>query len=226
MTRLRHNSSGFTLAETVVASAVAAIILISIVIGGVTLQRTFAGSDGGMKAQADQSRIMDYIARDLRQALYYSVCNSGQMLTLIVPDYIDSTTGNPRLPVVHPGTLNQATGLMQGWADYNYANTCATKVSYFPANAPTSPSTTYTYTANGQYLIRQVGATQSVISLDCTNLQINFTDQTTSVLISLSFAPRFNFSGQANDRTGTTAYTTTVFRTTPRTPTSTCLTCP
>jgi Tfp pilus assembly protein PilW len=225
MSLRKYSSSGFTLAETVVASAVAAIILIAIVIGGVTLQRTFAGSDGGMKAQADQSRIMDYIARDLRQALYYSVCNSGQMVTLMVPDYLDSNN-NARLPVVHPGTLNQSTGLMQGWIDYNYANTCGTKVSYFPANAPTAPSTTYTYTANGQYLIRQVGNAQTVISLDCTNLQISFTDQATSVLVSLSYAPRFNFSGQANDRTGSTAYTTTVFRTTPRTPVSTCLTCP
>jgi type II secretory pathway component PulJ len=224
--RSRRTDGAFTLAETAVASAVAAIILIAIVIGGVSLQRTFAGSDSGMKAQADQSRIMDYIARDLRQALYYQICNSGQMLTLIVPDYIDSSTGTPRLPVVHPGTLNQSTGLLSGTADYNYANTCATKVSYFPANAPTPPSTTYTYTSNGQYLIRQVGNTQTVISLDCTNLQISFTDQSTSVLVSLSFAPRFNFSGQANDRTGSTAYTTTVFRSTPRTPTSTCLTCP
>lgn len=226
MKNSRHSSRGFTLAETAVASAVAAIILISIVIGGVTLQRTFAGSDSSLKATADQSRIMDYIARDLRQAMYYQVCNSGQVLTLMAPDYIDNT-GNPRLPVVHPGTLNQSTGLMQGWIDYNYANTCGIKVSYFPANAPTAPSTTYTYTANGQYLIRQVGNTQAVISLDCTSLQISFTDQSTSVLVSMSFAPRFNFSNQATDRTGTTAYTTSVFRSNPRSiPTPPCLTCP
>jgi type II secretory pathway component PulJ len=226
--RLRHTDSAFTLVETAVASAVAAIILVAIVIGGVSLQRTFAGSDASMKAQADQSRIMDYIARDLREALYYKVCNSGQMLTLMVPDYIDSSTGNARLPVVHAGALDQTTGLLTGTVDYNYANPCGTKVSYFPANKPTAPSTTYTYTSNGQYLIRQVGSTQTVISLDCTNLQIGFTDQTTSVLVSLSFAPRFNFSNQTNDRAGTTAYTTTVFRSNPRaTPSPVpCLTCP
>jgi type II secretory pathway component PulJ len=228
MMRFRRRKAGFTLAETAVASAIAAIILVAIVTGGVSMQRTFAGSDTSMKAQADQSRIMDYIARDLRQALYYQVCNSGQMLTLIVPDYVDYSASppQPRLPVVHPGTLNQSTGLLSGTVDYNYANTCAIKVSYFPANAPTSPSTTYTYTANGQYLIRQVGNTQTVISKDCTSLQVGFTDQTTAVQVSVTFSPRFNFSDQTNDRTGSTTYTTTVFRSTPRTPTSTCLTCP
>lgn len=224
MKRLQHSNCGFTLAETAVAAAVAGIILFSIVIGGVSLQKTLTGSEGSLKANADQARIIDYIARDIRQAMYYSICNSGQMLTLSVPDYVDSSTNNPRIPAVHPGTLDQTTGLMSGTVDYNYASTCGTKVSYFPANAPTSGST-YTYAANGQYLIRQVGSTQTVISLDCTSLQINFTDQTTSVLVSVSFAPRFNFANQAADRTGSTVYATVMFRSTPRTNTG-CLTCP
>ena len=227
MKSLGQQTSGFTLAETAVASAVSALIMVAIVIGGVVLQRTFAGSDASLKAGADQTRIMDYIARDLRQALYYQVCNSGQTLTMTVPDYIDSSTGQSRIPTVHPGILDYTTGLMTGYVDYNYANTCGTKVSYFPANAPTAPSTTYSYAANGQYLIRQVGSTQTVISLDCTSLQIGFTDQTSSVLVSLSFAPRFNFSNQSTDRTGSTAYTTAVFRSNPRsTPLTPCLTCP
>jgi type II secretory pathway component PulJ len=225
MISTKHTDHGFTLAEVVVASGVAAIIMVSIVIGGVSLQKIFAGSDASLKATADQSRITDYVARDLRQALYYQICNGGQMLTLMVPDYIDSSTNQPRMPAVHPGTLNQSTGLLSGSIDYNYASTCGTKVSYFPANAPTAPSTTYTYTSNGQYLIRQVGNTQTVISLDCTNLQINFTDQTTSVLMSISFAPRFNFDNQSTDRTGTTVYMTAVFRNNPRA-SSGCLTCP
>ena len=203
MKRLKNTNGAFTLAETVVAAAVAAIILLSIVVGGVSMQKVFAGSDASLKATADQSRIIDYIARDLRQALYYQMCNSGQMLTVMVPDYIDSNTNLPRMPTLHPGTLNQATGLLNGSVDYNYgSNPCGTKVSYFPANLPTSPSTTYSYSSNGQYLIREVSNTQTVISLDCTNLQIGFTDLATSVRVSISFAPRFNFDSQTNDRTG------------------------
>jgi hypothetical protein len=125
--------------------------------------------------------------------------------------------GNPVIPRVTAGSPT-------GKADYA---TSPTTVKYFPANAPTSPSTTYTYQANGAYLIRQVGpdggvgTTQTVISLDCTSLQINFTllpsaAAPTSVQASISFAPRFNFSNAANDRTGTTIYATTTFRNTLR----------
>ena len=97
-------NGGFTLAETAVASAIVAIILVSIVIGGVFLQRIFAGSDGSMKAGADQLRVLDYIVRDLRQSLTAAVLPSGQELTLTIPAYRDPSTGNPVIPVVHPNS--------------------------------------------------------------------------------------------------------------------------
>jgi type II secretory pathway component PulJ len=214
----RRNDGGFTLVETAVASAVVAIILGSIAIGGVSLQKILAGSDASLKATADQSRILDYIVRDVRQAMVTTgvpvVSNSGpligQMLTLTVPSYLDQN-GNPVIAHVTAGSPT-------GTANYG-----STTVKYFPANAPIPPSTTYTYQANGAYLIRQVGpdggvgTTQTVISLDCTSLQINFTlspsaATPTSVQASISFAPRFNFSNSANDRTGTTMYATATFR--------------
>ena len=201
---------GYTLVETMVASAVVGIILVSIVIGGVSLQRTFAGSDGALKATADQSRILDYIARDLRQALTVIVSNSGQTLTLTMPAYLDQNTGNPVIPTVSAGASSSS-----GVVDYGDPASPLT-VTYFPANPLTSPATTYTYQSNGQYLIRQVGATQTVISLDCPSLQINVADNTTSVSTSISFAPRFNFSNQANARAGSLVYGTTTFRNTRR----------
>ena len=217
-------NGGFTLAETAVASAVVAIIRVSIIIGGVFLQRIFAGSDGSLKAEADQLRVLDYIVRDLRQSLTAAVSNSGQTLTLTIPPYLDSSTGNPVIPRV---TANSDI------VDYGDASSPLT-VTYFPANAPTSPSTTYTYQANGQYLIRQVGATQTVISLDCTSLQIAFADQAAPspapspvralIQASISFAPRFNFQDHSSsndpERTGTMISATTTSRN-PRRPTPT-----
>jgi Tfp pilus assembly protein PilW len=201
-------NSGFTLAETTVAAAIVAIILVSIVTGGVSLQKIFAGSDGSMKANADQTRILDYIVRDLRQALTVVVSNSNQTLTVTVPAYLDPNTGAAVIPRVQSGASTS-----KGTVDYG--NSPST-VTYFPANAPISPATTYTYQANGQYLIRQVGATQTVISLDCKSLQINVTDNTTSVEAWVSFAPRFNFSNATSDRDGTKVYATTTFRNTRR----------
>ncbi len=211
-------NGAFTLAETSVAAAVVAIILVSIITGGVSLQKTFAGSDGSMKANADQTRILDYVARDARQALTVCVAsgstpttcvttpNTGDYLTLTVPPYLDANTGVPVIPTVAAGVSTS-----KGTVDYGDAGSPST-VKYFPANAPISPSTTYTYQANGQYLIRQVGATQTVISLDCKSLQINFTDKGTSVGTWVSFAPRFNFSNQTSARDGTKVFVTTTLR--------------
>jgi prepilin-type N-terminal cleavage/methylation domain-containing protein len=204
------NNRGFTLVETMVAAAVVAIILVSIITGGVSLQKIFAGSDASMKANADQTRILDYIARDLRQALTVAVSNGGQTLTLTVPPYLDPNTDVPVIPSVKPGG-----GSGNGTVDYGDSSS-PTTVTYFPANAPTPPSTTYTYHANGEYLIRQVGAKQTVISLDCKSLQINFTDNTTSVGTWVSFAPRFNFSNQTSARDGTKVYAITTLRNTRR----------
>lgn len=197
---------GYTLMETLVASAVVAVILLAVVTGGASLQKTFAGSDGSLKATADQSRILDYIVRDVRQALTVVVSNSGQNLTLTVPPYLDPNTGNPVIPRVIAGAANSP-----GTVDYGDPSAPST-VTYFPANPLPPLATSYTFQANGQYLIRQVGTTQTVISLDCTSLQINVTDNVTSVSVSISYAPRFNFSNFANARTGTAIYATTTFR--------------
>ncbi len=217
MKMANSGNGGFTLAEMAVASGVVAIIMISVVMGGDILQRTFAGSDGSLKAGADQSRVLDYVARDVHQAFTASVTNSGETLTLALPAYLDPNTGLPVIPTV---TSSQV----------NYGNAASpVTVTYFPANA----STPYTYQTGGIYLIRQVclndtvcapgasgaGVTQAVISLDCKNLQINFTDLSTTTQVSIrtkiTYAPRFNFDSATstrviNARAGTALYATAI----------------
>lgn len=213
----RRQDWGFTLAEITIACSIAAIILFAMTVGSTSLQKTFGGSDGALKATADQMRILDYVARDVRQALTITVTNSGQTLNLTTPDYIDPSTGLPRLPTIKPG--GSTYGLPQGVVDYG-SSASPISVSYFPAAAPTPPSTTYVFQANGPYWIRQVtntqGTTQTVISRDCTSLQISFTDQTSAVTSSISYAPRYNFMQQANSRTGSMLYVNTTLRNTRR----------
>jgi len=212
-----YERGGFTLAETAVASAVVAIIMISVVMGSSILQRTFSGSDGSLKAGADQSRALDYIARDVHQALTASVTNSGETLTLTIPAYLDPNTGLPVIPTITNSQVN-----------YGSAASPVT-VTYFPSNGPS----TYGYQTGGIYLIRQVclsdtvcapgasgaGVTQTVISLDCTNLQINFTDLSSSTQVQIqtkiTYAPRFNFDTASstrviNARAGTALYATAI----------------
>jgi prepilin-type N-terminal cleavage/methylation domain-containing protein len=192
----------FTLVEVLVATAVASLILAAIATGAIACQKVFAAADGGLKASADQLRIMDYIDRDVRQALTVVVSNSGQTLTLTVPSYLDSTTGLPVIPTIVPS--KDTNGTPNGTVDYGTAAT----ITYFPSNGPAP----YSYDANGRYLIRQVGVVQTAISRDCTNLQISFTDQTTSVLTSITYQPHYTFNSLADPRSTTTECATPLLR--------------
>lgn len=204
-----QNSGGFSLVETLVASGVAAIVLTSIVIGGVSLQKMYIGSETSLKASADQARILDYVSQDLRQALTVTVANSGQTLALTVPDYVDPATNQPRMPSVRPDVAKF--GMPKGVVNYGNA-TAPIAVSYFPASALVSPATQYVFQADGPLMIRQEGTRQMVISRDCTSLQVRFSDAIGTVGASVSFAPRFNFQNKTSDREGNTLYTTATLR--------------
>lgn len=187
----------FTLVEMLVAATIASMALMAVVTGCIACQKVFSATDYGLKSSADQLRILDYIERDVRQALTVNLTNSGQMLTVTVPDYINTSTGQPRLPTIKPG--RKSNGMPNGTVDYGDPATPVT-VSYFLANGPAP----FSFQTNGRYLIRQQGTVQTVISRDCSNLQVSFTDHTESVLTAISFAPRFTFQSSANSRSSTT----------------------
>lgn len=195
----------FTLVEMMVAAAIASMALLAVVTGTIACQKVFSATDGGLKANADQLRILDYIERDVRQAITVSVTNSGQTLTLTVPDYLDPSTGQPRLPAIKPS--KKSNGAPNGTVDYGDPNAPIT-VTYFLADGPAP----YSFQANGRYLIRQQNAVQTVISRDCTDLGMAFTDQTTSVLTSISYAPRFTYQSSAIARSNSIVCATPVLR--------------
>lgn len=87
--------AGWTLAELMVAMAVASIMMAGLITGSITIQRSFLASRHHIDAQAQQMRLMDYMTLDLRRALTVDVGNS--VLTLTIPDYYDAD-GAPRNP--------------------------------------------------------------------------------------------------------------------------------
>src|SRR3954465_4193675 len=93
---------GATLAETVVAAGVFAILCVAFITGSISLQRNFSNTKDYARNHSAQLRISDYIARDLRQSVTFSQVGSGQdlVMTLTVPNFYDST-GTPRNPVVN-----------------------------------------------------------------------------------------------------------------------------
>ncbi len=101
-----HSIRGFTISELLVASSVSVVMVGIALIASISLQRSFNASLKYANSQADQARVLDYMAVDLRRSLTVSGSN-GQLL-LTIPDYYDSS-GNPRTPVVVNGLAKYGT---------------------------------------------------------------------------------------------------------------------
>lgn len=215
--------NGFTLVELMISAGIGAIILGAVVLGGAAFQKIFAASNEYYRATSDQSRVLDYIARDVRRALMVQVINGGQELVLTLPNYLSA--GAPQTPTIAYG--RSPFGKPNGIVDYGTA-----------AN-PIAVS----YSMSGQLIIRKQGIAtvtnpakandwlvtstnfdttqitwnpnlQATICNDVENFQLTDLDATGSVKVTLSFMPRFHFASTADltdannsARKGTSVYT-------------------
>jgi hypothetical protein len=106
-----QRQGGFTLGETMVATAVATLLLAGLFATATALNRANAASDDYFSTHMQQIRIIDYLCRDVKRS--YSVTTSPDLMTVtcIMPNYViqsgdpeavsDSTTvGQRRKPVV------------------------------------------------------------------------------------------------------------------------------
>jgi prepilin-type N-terminal cleavage/methylation domain-containing protein len=211
---------GFTLVEMMISAGIGGTILCSIVLGSAAMQRVFAASDDYFKATSDQTRIIDYIVRDLRRAKSGSVSNSGQTLTVLLQDYIDPATTKPRMPTI--ATTRPSFG--QAGASVTYRGS-------------TNDSYSVSYSMSGQSCVRQqtivrsgtTTSTQARISHYVENFQLvdanptggssNFlfgaTGQPNTVKTTVKFTPKFNLQALQSAIDGTAGYSSTRLRNAP-----------
>ena len=98
----------FTLAEMLIAVAIASTILAVTLTSSVALQRSFSEVDNYSMTHMQQIRIVDYLARDVRRGLSVISSVDRQMVTITIPKYIyqagdadlpdASKIGTPRPP--------------------------------------------------------------------------------------------------------------------------------
>jgi prepilin-type N-terminal cleavage/methylation domain-containing protein len=214
----QKSRGGFTLAEMMVALGCGSIILAAVMTASVALQRSFAAVEDYSTAEADQLRMLDYIAMDCRRAISGTVTgltagtpevdngswinsggtwswqhNSSGPLTLIlsVPNYYDSN-GNPAVP-----TLDSTSGAIQ------YANATPAIISYYKS---------------GSSFMRQIGSdptNATAIATSVADFTVTVQDQSVStgmVSCSITFSPRFRSLASAAAITGTTIYSRTFLR--------------
>ena len=68
---------GITLAEVLIAMTGSVLVIGALMAGSLGLQRSFHASESYANSQADERRLIDYVARDLRRAIGLSTCGPG-----------------------------------------------------------------------------------------------------------------------------------------------------
>jgi prepilin-type N-terminal cleavage/methylation domain-containing protein len=214
----RVSRAGFTLTEMMVSVSVGGFIVGAMILGTSAFQGLFFAEDDYYQSTADQMRVLDYIARDVRNAISGTVSNNGATLTVLLPDYIDPATNLPRTPTLTAGPLKSA-------ANVSYQANASDSVNVTYAVSGNSVTRTQVAVRSGVTTTTQVVIASNVDSLQLTDASsggsTNFTfapansgisGAVQSVKTTLTFMPRFTRSNLLSSRSGTTLSQTVVVR--------------
>lgn len=116
---------GLSTMEVLISVSVLSIVLLLAMVACVGLKRSFAATDDYFRSQGDQTRVLDYLATDMRRSLaaasgtnsvifdgvtYTNTVPAGSLpvLTAILPNYWNETATPPapRAPKVKKGKVN------------------------------------------------------------------------------------------------------------------------
>ena len=200
--KLRHHShqSGFTLAEIMMAMAIAVVIFAAIITASIAMQKSFNAVDHFFATHIQQVRIIDYLNRDVKRALIVITSANQQTVTLTIPKYIIQSgdaeaVSNPSLVgAMRSPTLSTTTSLV------NYGTTTSTVV----------------YSINGASILRTEDGAVTTIASSTDQLVPSTTDtdltNTEYTTMAVTFHPIFTSGNVADERTGTTVFSLAYLR--------------
>ncbi len=85
---INRAESGFSLSEMMISTLIFAAISMGLLLGFVALERNYTASSDFALNHADQMRISDYLALDLRRALSLQAASNDT--TIYIPSYYDA----------------------------------------------------------------------------------------------------------------------------------------
>lgn len=178
----RRSESGFSLIETIIATAIGGVIIGAFLVSATTLQAAFAATQAYSASKRDQMRLTDYLAVDLRRALTVnSVATGSTILSVTIPDYYEEND-TPRTPVINR--------LVADYGD------------------PRVPLTV-TYSRQGNSIYRREGNKPMIeIASNVEDFQITVEDQNKVIKTRVSFVPKFRRTTGAAARETTTLHST------------------
>jgi len=180
-----ESRSGYALVELIVASMIFCSISLGLLMGFTALERNYAATTDFTQNHADEMRISDYMAMDLRRAIAVQAARNDT--TIYIPGYYDAT-GAPQTP-----TLDGEGGVIYG------ASGSSVMVHYY-----LMAGTIYRQQATGPALPLAVNVQDFVFDV---------TDAGKVVTTHITFNPTFNSAGASSAATAATAfYNTTLLR--------------
>lgn len=168
----RHARQGFALGELMISTAIFSAVSAGLVLGFVSLKRNYVATADFAINHADQMRISDYLALDLRSAVKFEAVKNDA--SVYIPCYYDSTAaGSPQTPILDG----------KGGVYYESA-TCSVKVRY--------------YLFEG-VIYRKRGSDAPVsLASDVQDFEFDATDLGKVVKTSIKFKPTFKSSGASD----------------------------
>jgi type II secretory pathway component PulJ len=164
-----------------------AMVSMALLLGFVALERNYAATTDFATNHADEMRISDYLALDLRRALVVQAARNDT--TIFIPPYY-SSTGTPQSPA-----LDGEGGVFYGAAG------SSVKVHY--------------YLSGGTIFRQQDNATPVSLAVNVQDFIFDVTDAGKVVTTRITFNPTFSSGRASADATAATAYyNTTLLRNT------------
>ncbi|HXP35842.1 MAG TPA: hypothetical protein VN827_09875 [Chthoniobacterales bacterium] len=208
-TSFRRSETAFTLAETLVATAAASLVLGGLIMTSVAMQRSFSAAVAYATAEGDQLRFSDYVALDCRRATWAGVANgvtingisTDNVLTLTIPDYYNSYDANGN-PYPSPDTSPAPSPASQP------------KNPTLVNNAVTYGGTALTirYYAQGNRFYREQNGVATAIADNVAGFNITQQDLTSTVKCTITFTPKFIQASSNNGVAGSKTFTVTFLR--------------
>jgi type II secretory pathway component PulJ len=171
----------------VVSMIIFSAISLGLLMGFTSLERSYTATSDFALNHADQMRISDYLALDLRRALSLDAAQNDT--TIYIPSYYDQT-GQPQTP-----TLDGSGGVYYGAAG--------------------SSVSIHYYLSGGTIFRQQNGGTPVALAVNVQDFVFDVTDAGKVVSTRITFNPTFGSGRASSDATAATAfYNTTLLRNT------------
>ena len=176
---------GFVLSEVMFSTIIFAAVSLGLILGFIALERNYAATTDFATNHADEMRISDYLALDLRRALALSAAHNDTRIW--IPKYY-GTDGQPQTP-----TLDNEGNVYYGTAG------SSVQIHY--------------YLSGGTIYRQQDTGTPTPLAVNVQDFVFDVTDAGKVVSTRITFNPTFRAGVASADATAATAfYNTTLLR--------------